>query len=482
MPQLLLGLPFDLTVDLLAVADALAASAVTAHVLLYKRDVRAAIGWIGLAWLSPLAGPMLYYVFGINRVARQAYRLSRGGRREWARTGLGRAVQEAPHLPPDMARIAEVGARLSGKPLATGNAMSIFESGDTAYPAMLAAIAGASRSIALASYIFRADRAGRMFIQALAAAMARGVEVRVLLDGIGSGYFRSPAVRELRAVGVPVAQFLHDWLPWRMPFLNLRNHRKLLIVDGEIGFTGGLNIGEDNLSALSPTGFIRDVHFRLDGPVVHQLMQAFADDWHFTAGEVLDGALWSPVIPSAGSLTARGICSGPDEDEGSLEAMLASAISAAAHRVRIVTPYFLPDEPVAYAIYLAALRGVDVDIVVPARSNHFFMDWAMSAQLAHLAGPHIAIHLAPPPFDHSKLMIVDDMWCALGSANWDVRSSRLNFEFMLECYDADLVQKLDSIIRRRMTAGQKLTLRKIAQRGWLVRIRDAAARLLLPYL
>ena len=255
----------------------------------------------------------------------------------------------------------------------------------------------------------------------------------MLVDGIGSGYMVSPVVRELQRVGVNVARFMHYWLPWRMPFLNMRSHKKLLIVDGTVGFAGGLNIGAENLDDNPPAHPVKDVQFRVEGPVVSQLMLTFAEDWQFATGEVLTGNLWWPNIAPIGSVAARGISSGPDEDVGKLEVLLATAVAAAKQKVRIVTPYFLPDQRLMSAIMLAALRGVQVDIVIPVRSDHIFMDWAMRAHLGFFAVSGLAVHLSPRPFDHSKLVTVDGIWCALGSANWDVRSLRLNFEFMLEC-------------------------------------------------
>ena len=480
MPKLIVSLPFSLTVDLLAVAHVLVGSAVTLHVLLHKRDVRASIAWIGLAWLSPLLGGLLYYVFGINRVTRRAFRLTRTRIRR--RDAAGAHAEELAGLPPGIAAIARVGARIAKRPLTSGNSLTALDGGEQAYPAMLAAIDGATKSVALASYIFRADRAGAMFIDALAAARSRGVEVRVLLDGVGSGYLFSAAARRLAAAGIPVARFMHFWPPWRMPFLNMRNHKKLLIVDGTVGFTGGLNIGAANSKKFRPARPVKDTHFRVSGPIVSHLMLAFADDWSFTSGEALEGVRWWPAVPAAGSLSARGICSGPDEDAGNLEAIFAAAVGAATRRLRIVTPYFLPDGPLTYAIGVAALRGVEVDLVVPERSDHWLVDWAMRDHFRFFAAPGISIWLTPAPFDHSKLLTVDGIWSAVGSGNWDVRSCRLNFEFMLECYGERTTAELDGMIDRKLASARLLTPKETAARPIGIRLRDASARLFLPYL
>jgi cardiolipin synthase len=479
MPSIELHLPFDTSIDLIALADVLGAAAVTVHVLLKKYDVRAAIGWIGLAWLSPFIGAALYYVFGINRVMRRAARLTPESPDEPTPVPIS-VPTESQALPENILTIARVGAQLTGHSLVLGNSISLFSDGDEAYPAMLDAIAAAQRSIILASYIFRKDRVGGAFIDALSRARRRGVEIRVLVDGIGSGYMRSRAADELRRADIKVARFMHYWLPWRMPFLNMRNHKKLLVVDGSVGFSGGLNIGVENLRR-SPVGFpVTDVHFRLKGPVVAQLMLTFAEDWKFTTGEVLTGELWLPHIAPSGSVAARGISSGPDEDMGKLELVLAAAVAAAKQKLRIVTPYFLPEQRLMAALVLAALRGVQVEIVIPERSDHIVLDWAMRAHLGFFTVPGLTVYLSHRPFDHSKLVTVDGVWCALGSPNWDVRSLRLNFEFLVECYGVEAAAEVDRLIDRKVEHARPIP--PLATRSLALRLRDAGARLLLPYL
>jgi len=464
----------------LAVLHVVVSLAVTVHALLKKQNVRAAIAWIGLAWLSPFAGATLYYVFGINRVTRRAARLGRAAKRAEDLSGAG--APDVPRPSGSIAIVAALGERLSQRSLTHGNAVSILRGGTEAYPAMLSAIQSAKRSVALASYIFRNDSVGLRFVDALADARSRGVEVRVLLDGIGAGYFFCPIARRLANDGVPVARFLHDWVPWRMPFLNMRNHKKLLVVDGTIGFTGGLNIGAENVPALRPANPVSDVHFRVEGPVVSQFMLSFAEDWDFAAGELLDGAVWWPDLAPVGTLSARGIGSGPDQDIEALEGVLAMASAAARRRLRIVTPYFLPDEHLMLTIEAAALAGVEVDVVVPERSDQRLLDWATHAHLAYFEGSGVRLHLEPPPFEHAKLMTVDGCWCLVGSANWDIRSTRLNFEFSLECYGDALATEIERMIDDRIARARTLSPAEIAARPMPLRLRDAAARLFLPYL
>lgn len=470
--------PSDLAWAALAGVQLAVSGAVTVHVLLNKRNTVSATAWIGLAWFAPVAGALLYLALGINRVERRARRLNR---REPASAG-----GELPRIaePVHLAALDRAVGRITQRPCVDGNAIELLRDGDAAYPRMLAAIAGAETSIALTTFIFRDDATGRRFIEALADAVRRGVQVRVLVDGIGGGYLRAPAWHKLRRRGVPVARFLHTSLPWRMPILNLRSHRKLLVVDGAIAFCGGLNIGAENLpGAMSlrraRRDATRDAHFRIVGPVAAQAMTVFAEDWRFTTGEVLDGPAWFPPMAPAGECRARVVTSGPDHELERIKAVMLAAIGAAHSRIRVLTPYFLPDEPLVLALEMAALRGVDVGIVLPTRSDHKLVDWATPDGLAPLLAAGCTIWRSTPPFDHSKLMTVDGAWCLIGSANWDMRSLRLNFELNLELRDPALVAGLDALI-----AGQEdrpVQKRDLA-RPLPVRLRDAAARLLLPYL
>jgi cardiolipin synthase len=357
-----------------------------------------------------------------------------------------------------------------------------MRSGDDGYPVMLEAIEHAQRSVVLSTYIFQADIAGGRFIDALIHAARRGVEVRVLIDGVGGGYFTSKTYRQLRRARVPVARFMHSSLPWRMPFLNLRSHKKVLGIDGRIAFAGGLNIAAENLTRQHPRHPVIDTHFRFEGPVVAQLIEVFADDWSFTTGEQLAGERWFPAIEpvASGTSIARVVTSGPDQDLEKIEFVILEAIACARSSVKIMTPYFLPDERIMTGLSLAAFRGVAVDVVLPEHSNHPTLDWGARAQVGPLLAAGCRLWTHPAPFDHSKLMTVDDTWCLVGSSNWDVRSFRLNFELDLEVYDPMLAARINELIlagqRSRILPGQ------LNARSLPIRIRDGAARLMLPYL
>ena len=452
------------------------AGAVTLHVLERKRDVAAAVAWIGVAWLSPIIGSALYILFGVNRVQRRAYRAGR-------RHSMGWVDDPATFLNPrhdHFAPLERAIGVLTGRPPRLGNKVTMLRNGDEAYPPMLAAIAAAKVSIAFASYIFETDGTGVKFIEALRAAKARGVSIRVIVDGIGSGYWVSPAYQRLVEAGIPAARFMHTLVPWRMAFLNLRSHKKILVIDGSRAFIGGINISSDNVLAANPADPIRDMHFDVTGPVVTQIAEAFATDWHFCTGERVGGEAWFPPLTEAGTAAARVITSGPDQDIYKIEFALLQAIGCALRSVKILTPYFLPDDRLMSALILAAMAGVTVDVVIPEAGDHPYLDWAMRAHIAPLLRAGGRVWRAPKPFEHSKLFVVDDGWSLIGSANWDMRSLRLNFELNMEVCCPEFGILVAAAIKRRQ--GDQVTLAEINARSFPVRLRDSAVRLLLPYL
>jgi cardiolipin synthase A/B len=467
------------------VVFALAAVVASAHVIIRKRDVRAAIGWVGLIWLVPGIGALLYAMLGLNRIRRRATLLHRDRRRlalatpsatSIARPGTERTVTAT------MAPLARLAEKLSGRPLLTGNLVEPLHNGDEAYPAMLAAIESAERSVALSTYIFGDDRAGRPFVDALARATERGVQVRVLVDGVGARYTWPPVHRSLRKAGVRAERFLPRIREAGLAFFNLRNHRKVLTVDGRVGFTGGLNIQERNVQAYRPPWVVQDLHFRLEGPIVGQLQDAFAEDWLFATREMLDGAEWYPALHAQGESTARCFTDGPDGDLEILRTVLLGALASARESVRIVTPYFLPDPATIAALGVAALRGVRVDIVLPSKVNIWLVQWAATAQLWQVLRPGCRVHVTPLPFDHTKLMVVDRAWTLFGSSNWDPRSLRLNFELDVECHDPRLAERMDALVDEKIATAREVTLEEVDGRSLPVKLGHGLARLMSPYL
>lgn len=449
------------------------------HALINKRDPRSALGWILTCVAIPLFGPLFYWGMGVNRIYRRAKRWhEEAGRLHLAPAG---PVMASAPLPSELSYLREL-RNLSEHVVSTrllpGNNLVPLENGEEAYPAMLAAIDRATSSIHLCTYIFDGDQTGKRFVMALSRAADRGVEVRVIVDSLGEKYSRPTAGELLRGSGVQYRSFL----PLRPGgYLNLRNHRKIMVVDGTVAFTGGMNIGSRHLVAGRPP-VVKDLHFQVAGPVVADLQHTFLEDWHFATGEQLTGPHFFPELAGTGTALVRAVADGPDKEFRKLNWIILGALSCARRQVAIVTPYFIPDRPLISALITAALRGVKITLVLPELNNLPFVNWASRSYLWELLQQGVRIYAQPPPFVHTKFMVVDRSWSLIGSANLDPRSLRLNFEFNLEVYDLNFARLLEERCRQTLALSREITLAEMDGRSLPVKLRDAAAKLFSPYL
>ncbi|SKA81947.1 cardiolipin synthase [Prosthecobacter debontii] len=454
------------------------------HLLIHHRDHRSAGFWFALIVFSPLIGACLYGLLGINFVRRRGQQY---------RGNIGPAYHEPlPDFPSfadtDPLQLERDGLlaitldRISRFHFSESNDVTPLVNGDEAMPAMLEAIRQAQTSIALSSYIFEATHIGAQFVEALTEAHQRGVEVRVMVDDAGTRYSWPPITRVLRKRGVLVRRFMPNRFVLRLLTMNLRNHKKILVVDGFIGFTGGMNIREGNMLARNPAHPVQDLHFKIIGPVVAQMQGVFAEDWQFCAGEILEGPAWFPPIEPAGKTHVLGIVDGPDEDLEVMPVALFAALSAATDRVCVMTPYFLPTVILMAALKLCATRGVKVTIVTPAKNNIPVVSWAARTLYAELLEAGCHIYESPGPFDHSKMLLIDGTWSCIGSTNWDPRSLRLNFEFNLACRCHTLNAQLASIFEAKKQASQEITLDALKDTSTSIRLRNGLARLFIPVL
>ncbi len=454
------------------------------HATLWKRDPKAALGWVAISLTLPVFGALLYFLFGINRIETRARTLEGMSP---IRLDLEGCAPDDPaevsieDLPPEFSELARVSEAVTGLPLASGNRVEVLHNGEEAYPAMLQAIEEARESLYLITYIFETNATGRRFVDALARAVERGVEVRVIIDGFGEWYSESRISRILAKRGVPVKLFLKPKLIPPTLHFNLRNHRKVLVVDGWVGFTGGMNIGDRHLAEdLDNPKRVVDVHFRLEGPVVSQLEQVFIDDWRFVSGEELTPSAVDCTL--AGEAICRVVVDGPNEDLDKLVTILEGAVSAARRKVAIMSPYFLPPLSLASALEAAALRGIEVTVILPELTNLPYVHWATRNMLWELLERGVRVYYQPPPFVHSKLFVVDDRYTQIGSANLDPRSLRLNFELAVEIFDEAISRRVADHIEAVRRKSTEITLEEIDGRPFPERLRDSLFWLFSPYL
>lgn len=449
------------------------------HILLYKRDPRAALGWIIVCFFIPFAGPAAYFLFGINRVRSRAKGIKQAFLAiEYEAAGR---LRGAPLAASAHSGLRAIGDRITGLKLSTGNTVVALHNGENAYPAMLESIRNARDRVLLATYILKTDSVGSDLCDELAAAVTRGVNVMVLLDGVGELYSWPRPSKFLRKHGINAARFLPPRLIPPSIYLNLRNHRKLLVVDQDIAYAGGMNIGDKHVGAADRPREITDVHFSLRGPIVDSLAEIFYRDWHFTTGETHRNAQPGKVLFD-GDADCRAIPDGPDEEMDALAQTIQSVVSGASRSVDIMTPYFLPSRELISTLQAAALRGVRVRILLPMENNLFYVHWANRNMLTELLGWGVEAYYQPAPFCHSKLLCVDDEYCLIGSANLDPRSLRLNFELGIEVFSERLGNDLRRHIESVVTESTPITYEGLSSRSVPVRLRDSMAGLFSPYL
>ncbi len=498
------------------------------HALLHKRDSSSALGWVALILLMPPAGLPLYWLFGIARVDSRAARIMEKAGRQFAEGRLdlpgelsmakNRGAVDDRRIPVEFQRLVRPGFCISGWPLIGNNEVFPLHNGEEAYPAMLEAIDRARDSVWLSTFIFANDEVGERFAEALAQAAERGCDVRVIMDGIGSFH---PFIRWSRRFGarVRLAYFLPPVLIPPQFSINLRTHRKMLICDSRIAFAGGMNISQNHLATLSRPDRVQDIHFCCHGPIALQVKMAFLLDWRFVtahaariatdpsaplampvrsrfrqspASDCPFGEFPSAVPPETDMLEetttskrreslCRLLVDGPGSSRESIQDLFCAMISSATVSVRIMSPYFLPPQRLCGALVSAVLRGVSVSVIVPAENNHTLVDWAMRHQLPLLADRGIEVLYQPPPFAHTKLLLVDGLYTLMGSANLDPRSLSLNFELVMEIFDSRLAERLGAFYDDVRSRSDRL-LPTDPLPPLPYRLRNAASWIFSPYL
>ncbi len=496
--ELLSWLPY-----LVAIANMLITAATMAWVLMTKTDSTSAVAWGLVIVFLPFVGALLFFLFGyqhINRPLRRKRRHKLGYMQLYPRRPSLDSAQLTPRcdgpaegdggrrgsLPERMAWLAD---RFGAHPLTQGNDVAFYHEGRPAFDAMLAAIRSARHHVHLQTFIFRTDACGAAFLDALTAKAKEGVKVRLLFDAMGSHNLWPSRLHALHAAGGHSSVFL-PVNPFRRRFqINMRNHRKILVVDGNVGFVGGLNIGDEYLGLAPRFGFWRDTHMRLRGPVVADLQRVFAEDWNFASGERLiepggkdtDRDYYQPA-DAGGAYLAQVIDSGPDREMKGIRDIYFSAILNARRRLWIASPYFIPDAGLRDALRHAGYLGVDVRLLCQYRPDKWLPQYAAQYYWAEMLHAGVKVYQYTRGMMHAKVVLADDDWASVGTANLDNRSLHLNFEVNCLLYSRQAVEELERAFLHDLTTAICLDRAVYARRPFAARLLENACRLLSPVL
>ncbi len=465
------------------------AAVLAADLVLRRKEPVATLAWLQGIFLLPVLGALLYLVFGAATIERRRFRRKRRVLGEFAarmtsRPGTaGEPVEEPPgDLPEATRETLAVAIRTSRRLPTRGNRVEVFENAAELLDELAGAVSAATRHVHLEYYIFQPDGTGSLFLERLADKASEGVEVRLLLDAVGSRRLTEGHVAPLLRAGGRVGWFLPlRHFPRRLA-LHLRNHRKIAVFDGSVAYTGGANIGDEYRGRRARKPSWRDTHLRVSGPAARQLQEVFAADWLFATGEELLDDDYYPAGRAEGDSIVQVVDSGPDDPGGAIRATMFHAIASARRRVWIETPYFVPDDAVATALATTARRGVDVRLILPERTDHLLVDLAGESFLPDLLDAGVHVFRYQGGMLHSKLVVVDGQWGTLGSANMDIRSFRFNFEVNLLVFSPSVAAQLEEMFEGDLKVSSAFTRAHVHSASLAHRVRVAACRALAPVL
>jgi len=416
-------------------------------VILQKREPAATLAWVFSLVFLPYLGFLVFYFFGPRKVRRSETR--RRGSYEAIRKAYSPvdadATAESPHdLSVQLTRLVHTA---TGIPLSTCDSVKLLVNGSPKYDSLIADIVKAKHHVHLEYYIYAGDRTGTLVRDALVAALGRGVQVRLLIDGAGSLGLKEEFQKPLREAGAEIAVF-HPILrsvPRLRPLLNFRSHRKIAVIDGRVGFTGGINVTDDENDRLNPDAYFRDLHTRIEGQAVSWMQRIFLEDWHYASGKTPPGLdQLFPILPP-GACAVQMIPSGPDNGYEPIHRACVSAIHVADRRVWLSTPYFVPTTAALYALTSSAMRGIDTRVMIPKKSDSRLVDLAARSYFDPLLKAGVRVFEYQPRMLHTKALVVDEAFAILGSANFDNRSFTTNFEMSMAVHEAHIVRELEAV-------------------------------------
>lgn len=451
-------------------------------ILLENRAPGNTITWLFLLGLLPFLGFALYIVFG-RKTEAQLFRRKHIPANPLERSVLQQQTENkvndlSSHLVTESeVKLATLLLSMGFGPLTVHNQIEVLLNGGEKFQALFNALEGATHHIHLSYYIFKDDEIGEDVLKILTGKVAEGVEVRVLLDGMGSLSISGSFIRSMREAGIQAEWFFPIRFPYLTSKLNLRYHRKIVVVDGRTGFMGGLNIGDEYLSRDSKLGFWRDTHLKLEGEAVHTLQSTFLNDWYFVTRQEYTGACYYPPSNITQKLPVQILASGPDSNWATILQSFFSAITMAKQSVYIETPYFIPDESLIMALKTAALSGLDVQLVIQGIPEHKLTYWAMNSYFEGLLQAGVRIFRYMKGTLHAKILLIDHQLASVGSANMDLRSFDLDFEICTFVYDQSVTEHLTQNFLDDLKESKEVILKEFRGRPVIERYKESSARL-----
>ena len=458
------------------------------HLLLLKKRPSATLAWLWAIIFIPIIGALAYFAIGTDRLkrrrlkrrslfsARSARQRVTSGSTDGATTGL------LQRLPRRDRQFLQLLSRINHLPVSSAGNFRILRDAGDFYSALETRIREARHHVHLEFYIWNGDETGQRFLQLLSDAAGRGVIVRLLLDGVGSHGFTEDLLEDLTAAGGHFSWFQSLDPKRNRFFLNLRNHRKLQIVDGAIAFVGGMNIGREYEGLNPDLGHWRDVQVEAEGQVVSELQDVFADDWFFATGEKISAGAYFPAAGTRARQLVHVVLGGPDRRNEPVSKSIVSLLNEASDRVWIATGYFVPDDVILAALELAASRGVDVRLLISEKNDHPWLVTVGRSYYGQLLAAGVRIFEYSAGINHAKIMLADDRWAMVGSANLDYRSMRLNFELNLLFHSAERNGELARILEHDFGLCQEIEREAFARRPFRTKFLEAALRPLSPML
>jgi cardiolipin synthase len=454
---------------------------VAVMIVLQRRSAAATLAWLFALMFLPIIGLIIYRIIGPLRLERRKLRLTTS--KKMIREAMRALADDSRGDGVEHVQLARVGMTVGEAGPLRADDLELYFDGDSAYAALLAAVAAATHHVHLEYYIWEPDQIGTRLRDALVERAKAGVTVRMIVDGTGSHGLKKKFLRPLAAAGVHVTRFNPVRLAsLRMRRPDFRSHRKIVVIDGAVGFTGGMNITDFHSAALSKA-YWRDTHLRVRGAAVWSLQRLFLEDWYFCSETLcpIDPTIFPPAAAGA-TRVVQVLGSGPDAGAFAIHKAYFTAINQATRRLWLTTPYFVPDEAILTGLITAALRNVDVRLLIPKKGDSRLVDLAARSYVPELIAAGVRVYEYEVRFIHAKTGVFDDDVAIVGTANLDNRSFRLNFEVAAVLYDGDANAQLASAFLVDLEASRELTAADLAHQGFWPRLGQASARLMSPLL